>query len=339
MSNTKRLAIDLAKNIFQVCALDEHNKVIFNKKIRRPQLIEFIAKQESSPIYMEARYSSHYWARRFNQMGHQAGLIPAQHVKPFVRGNKNDHNDALAIAECAQRPVLKLVPVKTEAQQEIIALHRIRSRWVKNRVQISNQLRGLLTDFGIVMAQGHAAFIKKINTILETERFSAHFRASLLLLKKEYDFTSENIKQIDQKLEDYLANNESCQIVKSIPGIGVLTSTLLVAMIDKGQAFKSAKDIAVWSGLTPKQHASGDYSRLGRITKRGDHYLRRLLVQGALTSIRWAKKREDEHSRWITQLAFRLGTKKAAVAIAHKMIRLAWVLLQKQKMFQVRMIN
>lgn len=335
MNNIKLMAIDLAKNVFQVCALDKHNKVLFNKKLSRNQLVEFMSKQKPSPVYMEACFSSNYWARRFNQMEHKPYLIPAQHVSPFVRGNKNDHNDALAIAECSSRPGLRFVPIKTERQQEIISLHRIRRRLVKNRTQIMNQVRGLLADFGIIFPQGYKGFNKAINKIESEEMLSFDFRHNIVSLKSELEFVSEQITQLEETLSRYFESEPNCKLVGSIPGFGLITTSLLIAMIDKGQAFKCVSDIAVWVGITPKQYASGDKSKMGGITKRGDRYLRTLLVQGAHTAIRWANKRNDQHSLWIKQLVVRLGRKKAAVAIAHKMIRLAWVLLQKQTVFRL----
>ena len=336
MNNINLMAIDLAKNVFQICALDKYNKVIFNKKLRRSQLVEFMAKLKPSPIYMEACYSSNYWARKFRQMEHKPYLIPAQHVTPFVRGNKNDHNDALAIAECSRRPNLRFVPIKSEQQQEIIALHRIRRRLVKNRTQIINQVRGLLADFGIIFPLGYKAFNKTMNEIEANKKLSFDFYQNIILLKKEYEFISAHIAQLEESLRSYFESNPNCRLVHSIPGFGLITTTLLVAMIDKGQAFKCASDIAVWVGITPKQYASGDKSKMTGITKRGDRYLRMLLVQGAHTAINWANKRDDRHSLWIKQLVLRIGRKKAAVAVAHKMIKLAWVLLQKQKVFMVR---
>ena len=337
MSNMKLMAVDLAKNIFQVCGLNEHNQVVFNKKLRRNQLVEFIAKQPPLPIYMEACYSSNYWARRFNQMAHHSFLIPAQHVTPFVRGNKNDHNDALAIAECSKRPGLRFVPIKTQNQQEILSTHRMRRRLVKNRVQMTNQAGGLLSDFGIIFPQGSKAFIKAIKELQFKQELSEEFRQNMLSLKQEFDFVSDKIESLDGTLNRYFTSEPNCKIVGSIPGFGVITTTLLIAMIDKGQAFTKASDIGVWVGLTPRQHASGDKSRLGGITTRGDRYLRTLLIQGGNTAINWSKKRDDQYSLWIKQLVARLGHNKASVAIAHKMIRLAWILLQKQEMFRTKL--
>jgi len=296
MNDIKLMAVDLAKNVFQVCALNEHNQLVFNKKLRRHQLSEFMAKQKQTSIYMEACYSSHYWARQFNKMGHQSFLIPAQHVKPFVRGNKNDANDALGIAECSRRPNLRFVPVKTERQQEIISMHRIRCRLVKNRTQITNQTRGLLTDFGIIIPQGVKAFNQLMKDIQEKDMLSFEFRQHILSLKDEFEVISEKIKRIDETLSRIVTKEPNCKIVASIPGFGVITTTLLTAMIDKGQAFSKASDIGVWIGLTPKQYASGDKSKMGGITKRGDRYLRTLLVQCAQTAINWSKKRDDQYS-------------------------------------------
>jgi len=299
-------------------------------------MVEFISNLKPFPIYMEACYSSNYWARCFNAMEHQSFLIPAQHVTPFVRGNKNDHNDALAIAECSRRPNLKFVPVKTEAQQEIISLHRIRKRFVKNRTQLTNQVRGLLADFGVIIAEGNAAFKKIMLEIQSKELLPFRLRQTFLRLEQEFNRISEEIKHLDSLLNHYFSHNENCKIIRSIPGFGMITTTLLTAMIDKGQAFSKASDIGVWVGLTPKQYASGDKSKMGGITKRGDRYLRALLVQGAHTAINWSKKRDDQYSLWIKQLVLRLGRKKASVAIAHKMIRLAWVLLQKREVFRTQ---
>ena len=225
-NDIKLIAIDLAKNVFQVCALDQHNQVIFNKQLRRSQLTTFIANLPPSPVFLEACYSAHYWARTFNSLGHQAHLIPAQHVTPFVRGNKNDHNDALAIAEAAQRPHIRWVPVKSEAQQEILALHRVRQRLIKSRTQIANQVRGLLSDFGIVFPQGFSAFRKAVNTI-------------------------------EQQLTTLRQHNPSYQHLLSIPGFGLITASALLASIDRGQAFKSAKEVGVWLGFTPRRYDSG----------------------------------------------------------------------------------
>ena len=336
MNDIKLMAVDLAKNVFQVCALDANDKVLFNKKLRRRELAEFMAQQKPSPVYMEACYSSHYWARRFNQMEHSAFLIPAQHVTPFVRGNKNDHNDALAIAECSKRPLLRFVPIKTERQQEIISLHRIRQRLVRERLKITNQAKGLLADFGIIFPPGHKAFKEAIREIQTQEKLSFEFRHFIVSLREEYDFVSAKITQLDKYLVHHCDAEPNCQIVRSIPGIGCLTATALIAMLDKGQAFTQASAPGVWIGLTPKQFASGDKSYMGRITKRGDRYLRSLLVQGANTAIQWAKHRDDSYSLWIKQLVARVGRSKAVVAIAHKMIRLAWILLQKQEMFKLK---
>ncbi len=191
--------------------------------------------------------------------------------------------------------------VKTERQQEILSAHRIRRRLVRNRTQLTNQLRGLLTDFGMIFPQGEKAFKKAMRNIQEQELLSFEFRQNILSINEEFEFISEKIHLIDKTFKRIFETDVNCKIVCSIPGFGVITTTLLIAMIDKGQAFSKASDIAVWVGLTPKQYASGDKSKLGGITKRGDRYLRGLLVQGAQTAINWSKKRDDQYSLWIKQ--------------------------------------
>ena len=238
-----------------------------------------------------------------------------------------------------QTPKLRFVPVKNETQQEIISVHRIRHRLVKARLQLTNQARGLLSEFGIIFPQGHKAFKNAPSNIESAENLSFEFQQLILSLKDEYDILSEKIKKHERYLNSFLENNENCQIVHSIPGIGCLTATAIVATIDKGQAFSKASDIGVWLGLTPKQYASGNKSYNGGISKRGDQYLRCLLVQGANTAIQWAKKRNDKYSLWIKQLVIRIGRNKAVVAIAHKMARLAWILLQKRERFQIKTVH
>ncbi|HIO96419.1 MAG TPA: IS110 family transposase [Leucothrix sp.] len=333
MQDINRVAIDLAKNVFQVCALNIHNKVLFNKKLSRKKFIEFMVQLPISTIYMEACYSAHYWGRTLKEMGHTPFLIPAQHVTPFVRGNKNDNNDALAIAEAANRPGIRFVPIKTVQQQEIMAMHRLRTRLVKSRTQVSNQARGLLSDFGIIFPLGTKAFIGAIISLQDDERLSPAFRQLMLDMRIEFGEISNRINLIEEQLKAYIQETNHCAIVSSVPGIGIINASAIVASIDKGQAFKNPREFAVWLGLTPRQYASGDKSRLGGITKRGDRYLRTQLIHAARAAKKWSRKRDDQLSLWIRQLEARVGTHKATVAIAHKLARIIWVLLQKQQPF------
>lgn len=336
MNNIKRIAIDLAKNVFQVCAMNEKNKVLYNKKYSRKELLALLSLLPPIQIFMEACYSAHYWGRTCNENGHTAFLIPAQHVKPFVRGNKNDANDALAIMEASARPFIRFVPVKNTIQQEIMGMHRLRERWVHSRTSLTNQARGLLSDFGVIFPKGFKGFREAILKCQDNETFTLNFRALLLSMLEEFNQLSERIEKINEQLTQYTDENQNCKIISSLPGIGFINASAIVAQIDKGQAFNSPKEFSVWLGITPTQYASGEKSREGRITKRGNRYLRKQLIHGARAAMRWARKRDDQLSQWINQIVKRIGINKAAVAIANKLARLIWILLQKQETFKIK---
>lgn len=333
MNDINRIAIDLAKNVFQVCALNSHNKVLFNKKLSRKKFIEFMAQLPHSKVFIEACYSSHYWGRTLTEMGHKVHLIPAQHVTPFVRGNKSDNNDALAIAEAANRPNIRFVPIKTIQQQEIMAIHRVRDRLIKSRTQVTNQTRGLLSDFGIIFAKGFKPFRENMIELQENESLSVSFRETMSDLYNEFNQISERLNNLEKHLKDYIKKNNNCTIISSAPGIGFVNASALVASIDRGQAFKNPREFGVWLGLPPKQYGSGDTFKSAGISKRGDRYLRTQLIHAARAAKKWAKHRDDQLSLWIKQLEARIGKHKATVAIAHKLARIIWVLLKKQKCF------
>jgi transposase len=331
----KTITIDLAKNVFQVCGVNEHIKPQFNKKLKRTELLDFMRQQSPTMVVMEACYSSHYWGREIAKLGHETKLIPAQHVTPFVRGNKNDHNDAFAIAEACQRAHIRFVPVKSEQQQEINCLHRIRDRLIKNKSAQSNQIRGLLSEFGVVFPCGHVALCTGIVKVIDNEQFSSPLKTMMRELKAEYEDTRTRIKAIEQQLHHFVDNSESGKILLSIPGIGFINASAFLAAIDKGQAFSSPKEFAVWLGLTPKQHASGNISKMGGITKRGDRYLRKQLVHGARSVVSRAAQRTDPLSLWATKLRVTKPFNKVAVAVAHRLARLIWVLLTRQEHYRV----
>lgn len=329
------IGIDIAKTVFQVCGVDAHRRVVFNRRLSRRQLEAFMLRWPASRVVMEACYMAHYWGRRFEAMGHRVQLIPAQHVKPFVRGNKNDRNDALAIVEAADRPGLRYVPVKTAEQQEILALHRLRERLKAQRIQLTNQTRGLLAEFGIVFAQGHAAFRRMLVTVDERASWSPRFQATLARVADEYRRISEQLQSVDADIAAFVDTTPACAVLMSIPGIGVVNASALVAAVDRGQAFANARQFAVWLGLTPKQSASGQRAVMGGISKRGDRYLRTQLIHGARAMLRWARHRDDALSRWANALVQRRGVHKATVAVAHRLARICWVLLQRNESFRL----
>lgn len=336
MNNHKLIAIDLAKEVFQVCTVNKNNKIVSNQKQSRASLADYMMKQQTATVAMEACYSSHYWARLFGSFGHHVMLIPAQHVKPFVRGNKNDHNDALAIAEAAQRPNIKCVPIKSVAQQDIQFLHRLRERVVSERTKLTNQTRGLLSEYGIVFPKGFKAFRAALPHLIEPDeqRISAQLKPHLRYILDEFYTLTERLESLNKALAQIANENPLCQILMSIPGIGYVNATALYSAIGNGQQFNSAREFAVWLGITPRQQASGAKQVMLGITKRGNRYLRKQLIHGARAAMSHCRKRHDHLSQWLNALIARRGHNKANVALANKMARLCWTLLQKGQMYR-----
>ncbi len=209
----RAIGIDLAKNVFQACGVNEHMKPQFNKRLKRHELLDFMRQQEPTMVVMEACYSSHYWGREMTKLGHNVKLIPAQHVTPFVRGNKNDPNDSFAITEASQRPYIRFVPVKTEFQQEILCLHRIRERLIKNKGALSNQARGLLSEFGVVFPCGHKALLNGLNGVIDNAQYSHRLQNMMIDMLSEYETTLKRLKGIEQQLEIFVEGSESGRIL------------------------------------------------------------------------------------------------------------------------------
>lgn len=330
----RTIGIDLAKNVFQACGVNDNLKPQFNTKLKRAELLDFLRQKSPTTVVMEACYSAHYWGREITKLGHVVKLIPAQHVTPFVRGNKNDHNDAFAIVEASQRANIRFVPIKTEFQQEICSLHRIRERLVKNKTALSNQVRGLFSEFGIIFGGGHKALRESLTSVMNEPTFSHHLQNMASEFLSEYTFITTRIKDIEQKLKTFIDDNVSGSILLSIPGIGVINSSAILAAIDKGQAFHNPKEFAVWLGLTPRQHASGNSNKMGGITKRGDGYLRKQLTHGARTVVSRAADKEDVLSVWANNLRKRKPFNQVVVAMAHRLARLVWILLTRQEHYR-----
>ncbi len=333
MTKHNLISIDLAKNVFQVCGMTKNQKITFNKSIGRVELTAFICQQEPTTIAMEACYSSHYWARTFEAFGHKVLMLPAQHVKPFVRGNKSDHNDAIAIAEAALRPNIKAVPIKSLEQQDIQVLHRLRERYVSQRTALISQARGLLSEYGIISPLGLAAFCRLLRGLvdIDSKQLSAMIKDQMRLVADEYYTLTDRINQITTKLKNIAQKSHSCQLLLSIPGIGPINATAIFSAIKQGQQFKNAREFAVWLGLTPKQASSGERQTTSGISKRGNGYLRKQLVHGARSAISRCQKKDDQVSRWANQLVARRGIQKATVAMAARMARTAWVLLNRDQ--------
>jgi transposase len=333
----KVLGIDLAKKSFQLHGVDESGKVVLRKKMTRTQLQAFIVQLPPCLIGIEACGGAHYWKRFFERHGHQAKMMAPQFVKPYVKSNKNDALDAEAICEAVQRPNMRFVPGKSIEQQDLQSLHRIRSQLITRRTAQSNQIRGLLQEYGITIPKGISYVRKYIPDILENpeNELSQLFREILCDLYRERIHLDERIEAITAQLESLGQQNEACQRLLSIPGIGLLSATALMAAIGDISVFSNGRELAAWLGLVPRQHSTGGRNTLLGISKRGDSYLRSLLIHGGRSVVRTANKHNDRRSRWITELVDRRGVNRTAVAVANKNARTAWAILSHETRYQV----
>jgi transposase len=325
------IGIDLAKSVFQVHGIDEHGKVVLRRQLRRSQLLLFFTRLEPCLIGIEACASSHYWARKLEALGHLVRLMAPQFVKPYRKNDKNDGNDAEAICEAVQRPSMRFVPVKSPEQQAELAVHRVRRRLMGQRTALINQLRGLLGEYGLVLAQGAGNVRRKLPALLESGNESLPALA-LEIFAELYDelvALEQRIDAHDRRIERLYRGNSLCQQLGEQEGIGALTATAFVATVGHAAQFRNGRQCAAWLGLVPKQDSSGGRSRLLGISKRGDVYLRTLLVHGARSAMRYSAKRADPRSRWVEQLRKRRGDNIAAVALAAKHARILWALMVK----------
>ncbi|MCK5374212.1 MAG: IS110 family transposase [Alphaproteobacteria bacterium] len=329
----KVLGIDLAKQSFQLHGVDGEDYVVFKKKLNRNQLSAFIANLPPCLIGLEACGGAHHWVRTFTQMGHTVKMIAPQFVKPYVKSNKNDAVDAEAICEAVQRPNMRFVPGKNIEQQDIQSLHRIRSLLVGRRTAQGNQIRGLLLEYGLIIPKGISYVRKAIPYLLEDAEnaLTPLFRELLSELYNEMVHLDERISLLEQKLAAISLQNEDCQRLLTIPGVGLLTATALIAAIGDITAFKNGRELAAWIGLVPRQHSTGGKATLLGISKRGDSYLRTLLIHGGRTVVRVAHKHQDQRNRWVSELDQRRGKNISAVAVANKNARIAWALLTKKE--------
>lgn len=335
--NIKVIGIDLAKNIFHLHGVNEQGKVIMRKKLNRRKVAEFMVRLQPCLVGMEACGGSHDWARRLMAMGHDVRLISPQFVKPYVKSNKNDVADAEAICEAVQRPGMRFVPIKSVEQQDIQSLHRSRSLAVAHRTAQVNQMRGLMLEYGVVVTKGVAALRKAVPEILEDadNALTPMFRELLCGLWEEMLRLDQRIAAYNAQIKHLSEQSDVCKRLMTIPGIGPMVSTALVASVSDGKAFKSGREMAAWLGLVPRQHSTGGKPRLLGISKRGDVYLRKLLIHGARSSLRWADRKQDSRSQWVSELATRRGQNIAAVALANKTVRTAWVLITRNEEYRI----
>jgi transposase len=287
---------------------------------------------------MEACGSAHYWARELRGLGHEVRLIAPQFVKPFVKTNKNDAADAEAISEAMMRPSMRFACIKSAEQQSVLMLHRARELLVRQKTQLLNALRGHCAEFGIVVPQG-AARVGELIAIIEDEedgRLPMVACEAMGFLIRQLRSVKEQITGLERQLKAWHRSNAASRRLETIPGIGLITATALVATIGDARQFRSGRELAAWLGLVPRQNSSGNKQRLGRISKRGDGYLRRLLVHGARTVLRWSRTKKDDRSRWLEAMLARRPTNVVLVAMANKTARVVWVLLTREETYQAR---
>ncbi len=329
------VGIDLAKEVFQIHGVDEHGKVALCKQVKRKDMAKYFANLEPCLIGMEACGSAHHWSRKLGGYGHTVRLMAPQFVKPYVKTNKDDKADAEAICEAVSRPNMRFVPEKTVEQQAILSVHKARQGFVKARTAQGNQIRGLLSEFGIVIPKGIDVIAKRMPEILEDAENGLPGTMRQLL-----DRLTANLKEMDRQVDElevqiqrWHNENAASRKLAEIPGIGPITASAIVASVGDAREFKNGRQMAAWMGLVPRQHSSGGKQTLFGISKRGDVYLRTLLIHGARSVIRFAESRAKPES-WLRQLMERRNKNVAAVALANKNARIVWALLAKDRMFR-----
>lgn len=334
MKHCKLLSIDLAKSVFQLCGMDKNHHVLFNKKVSRNQLIQSVLEIKPDTIFMESCYSANYWGRQFESLGFKVKLIPPQHVKPFVKTNKNDQHDALAICEASLRPGIHFVPVKTTEQQDLQSMHRIRQRLIRDRTSLVNQIRGLLSEYGVIITRSYRVMKTQLPLIIEdmSNQLTFLMREMIGDLNQELHDINDRVTSIEQKIEQTASLNPNHKLLMSIPGIGLLTASALVAQIGDAKQFSSARGFAAWLGLTPKHSSSGTKITNQGMSKRGDKYLRTLFIHGGRTVV-INYKQSSILKRFAKQVCDRRGRHKGIIAVAHKLARIVWAVLTTQQSY------
>lgn len=334
--NIETLGIDVGKNVFHAVGLDASGKVVFRRQFTRSALMRFMGKLTPCNVGMEACGGSQHLGRRFEQFGHTVRLMAAQFVKPYVKSNKSDFNDAEAIAEAMTRPTMRFVTLKTVEQQDLQALHRARSLLMGQRTAQINQLRAFLLERGLTVPKGVAALRRRLPEVLEDadNELSDRLRALVDQLWQQVSDLEVRIAALNAEIEAIAAADTACQLLLSVPGIGVLTATALVATVGDAKQFRCGREMAAFLGLVPRQYSTGGKPRLLGISKRGDTYLRTLFIHGARTLLRGADRRTDRLGPWLRALKARRPANVATVALANKLARIAWAVLVHGETYQ-----
>ncbi len=334
--NIQTVGIDLAKDVFQVHAVDQHGHTVLKKRLNRKQLRPFFATLPSCIIGIEACSSASYWARQLESLGHEVRQMSPQYVKPYVKTNKNDYNDAEAICEAVTRPNMRFVSTKSVEQQDIQTIHRIRERLIRVRTALINQTRGLLREYGVSLPLSRAAFNARISDALENADNDLSMLTRELIADQieQLRDLDRRICQYDQRIDRVFQNNPLCKRLAGVNGVGPMTATAIVSAVGDASTFRNGRQLAAWIGLVPRQHSSGGQTRLLGISKRGNTYLRTLLIHGARAVLRYSRDRDDPRSRWLRKLIARRGFNRACVALANKNARILWALMARGTTYQ-----
>ncbi|PRC93558.1 IS110 family transposase [Solimicrobium silvestre] len=329
--------IDLAKNVFQVHGVNDQGKAVLRKALRRDQVLEFFIKLSPCLVGMEACASAHYWARKLQSQGHTVKLMAPQYVKPYVKTNKNDAADAEAICEAVGRPNMRFVPIKNVEQQSVLSLHRARQGFVKSRTAQANQIRDLLSEYCIVIRQGICNVTKRLPHILEecANELPGVFCQLIQRLGDHLKELDRQVGELEVQIKIWHKQNEASKKLEEIPGVGPITATAIVASIGDAKCFKDGRQLAAWLGLVPRQHSSGGKQMLLGISKRGDSYLRTLLIHGARSVLRAAERKVHHAGSWLANLMERRNFNVAVVALANKNARIIWALLAHERKYQI----
>lgn len=333
-----RVGIDIAKSVFQLHGVDRHGNVCFRKRLHREGLLRFTQQLPPCLIAMEACSGSHFWGREFVKQGHEVKLLPAQHVKPFVHSkNKDDCIDAEAICETAGRPNIKAVPIKSHDQLDLQAIHRNRRQLIKRVTQLSNQMRGFLFEYGIVIPKGIEHVAQRLPDIIGDDEngLSTLMRGLIRELFDEFHLTRTRVSQIEKRLEEFCRTNDHCRRAIKVPGVGALTATAVYAAIGNGRQFKNGRAAAAWVGLTPTHTGTGGKTYVGRISKRrGNTYLKVLLIRGGQAVLQYAEVSPDRNNHRFCELEKRSTRNVAVVASAHRTMRVLWAVLSKAEEYR-----
>ena len=332
------IGLDLAKSVFQLHAVDANGDVVWRKKLRRTALLGALAKIPPCLVGIEACATSHYWAREISALGHQVRLMPPAYVKAYLRRQKNDAADAEAICEAVQRPMMRFVPVKSAERQAVLVLHRSRELLVRQRTMLINAIRGHCAEFGLIAAQG----VRNVSELMKRVRLADQAvlpemaKNAMILLAEQLETLDMQIQRLNRRLLVWHRQDQASQRLATIPGIGVISATALAASVTDPAQFRSGREFSASLGLVPRQNSSGGKDRLGRISKMGDRYLRKLLVVGATSVVRRARTADSAASNWVRGLLERKPTRLVTVAMANKTARIVWAVLARGEVYQAK---